>query len=55
MEEYLVEREQLLDEIDQLQEKLNNAISYQTDLERKNSDCRLKINELVDNFEVLTF
>lgn len=46
------ERDKLINEVTQLTTKLNNAVSYQEELERKNSEADLKINEISGQLEV---
>lgn len=46
------ERDKLLNEVTQLTTKLNNAMGYQEELEKKNSEADLKINEIAGQLEV---
>ena len=46
------ENEKLLGEVTHLSQKLNNALEYQNELERKTSMGDLKINELAGQLEV---
>lgn len=46
------ERDKLLNEVTQLATKLNNAMGYQEELEKKNSEADLKINEIAGQLEV---
>lgn len=46
------EKERLMTEVAQLQQKLANALGYQEELERKNSMADIKINEIAVQLEV---
>lgn len=46
------ENEKLLGEVSHLTQKLNNALEYQNELERKTSMGDMKINELAGQLEV---
>lgn len=46
------ERDKLMNEVTQLTTKLNNAVSYQEELEKKNSEADLRINEIAGQLEV---
>lgn len=46
------EKERLMGEVAQLQQKLANALGYQEELERKNSQADLKISEIAVQLEV---
>lgn len=46
------ERERMVSEISSLRERLNAAMSYQEELERKNSSADLRITELQQELEV---
>lgn len=46
------ERDRLVNEVNQLTTKLENALNYQDELERKNSEADLKINEIAGLLEV---
>lgn len=46
------ERDRLINEVTQLTTKLTNALGYQEELERKNSEADLKINEIAGQLEV---
>ncbi|XP_076265822.1 cilia- and flagella-associated protein 58-like [Rhynchophorus ferrugineus] len=45
------ERDKLLNEVTQLTTKLNNALSYQEELEKKNSEADLRLNEVSGQLE----
>ncbi|KAI4460742.1 cilia and flagella-associated protein 58-related [Holotrichia oblita] len=45
------ERDKLVSEVAKLTEKLNNALSYQEELERRTSQADLKINEFAEQIE----
>ncbi|XP_066253136.1 cilia- and flagella-associated protein 58-like [Euwallacea similis] len=45
------ERDRLLNEVTQLNTKLNDAISYQEELEKKNSEADFRINEIAGQLE----
>lgn len=46
------ERDRLLNEVNQLNTKLANAMGYQEELEKKNSEADLKMNEISGKLEV---
>lgn len=46
------ERERMMAEISNLRERLNAAMTYQDELERKNSSADLRISELQQELEV---
>lgn len=46
------ERDKLVSEVAKLTEKLNNALNYQEELERRTSQADLKINEFAEQIEV---
>lgn len=46
------ERDRLINEVNQLNTKLANALSYQEELEKKASEADLKINEFAGLLEV---
>ncbi|ERL90076.1 hypothetical protein D910_07431, partial [Dendroctonus ponderosae] len=45
------ERDKLINEVTQLTTKLNNAVNYQEELEKKNSEADLRINEIAGQLE----
>ncbi|XP_057669299.1 cilia- and flagella-associated protein 58-like [Diorhabda carinulata] len=45
------ERDRLINEVNQLNTKLQNAVGYQEELEKKNSEADLKINEIAGQLE----